>query len=162
MEPENKVAAKEILRSMKIIHLAIVISSASFLIISFVLISTYGPLAHLDIANSQILLTIGLLIAVLLVTMAYFIHSKRIKQNTQSPFNTRLNQYRSSMILKIALQESALTFLIVIYILTSIMSMLLGSVILVILLLLNRPGVQLTATELNLNDHEIAQLSDPN
>jgi uncharacterized membrane protein YbhN (UPF0104 family) len=162
MEPENKVNAAEILRSMKIIHLAIVFSSASLLIISFILISIYGPLAHLNKANSQILLMVGMLIAVLLVTLAYFIHSKRIKQNTLSPFITRLNNYRSSMLLKIALQESALTFLIVIYLLTSIMSMLLGSVILVILLLLNRPGVQLTANELNLSDNEIAQLHDQN
>ncbi len=162
MEPESKVTPKEILRSMKLIHMAIVFSSASFLIISFVLISTYGPLAHLEKADSQILLTIGMLIAVLLVSLAYYIHSKRIKQNPEYPFIARLNKYRSSMILKIALQKSALTLLVVIYLITSIMSMLLGSVILVILLLLNKPGVQLTANELNLNDNEISQLHDAN
>jgi hypothetical protein len=162
METDKKSTAAEILRSLKIIHMAIVLSSASFLIVSFVIVSINGALMQLEKANVQILLTAGLLIAALLVTLAYSLHSKRNKLNTDSPFLSRLNNYRSSMIIKIALQESALMFLAVLYLLTSTISMLLGSVILVILLLLNRPGIQLTASELNLNDNEISQLQDAN
>jgi len=158
MAPITKLTATEILRSMKIIHLAIVFSSASFLVISYVLISTQGPLGQYDKPTSQILITIGMLTAAILVALAYFVHSKRTKQNTNGDFITRLNNYRSSMIVKIAFQESALIFLVVIYMLTSIFSMLLGSIILLILLLLNRPGIELTASELSLNDAEIAEL----
>jgi len=158
MAPITKLTATEILRSMKIIHLAIVFSSASFLVISYVLISTQGPLGQYDKPTSQILITIGMLTAAILVALAYFVHSKRTKQNTNGDFITRLNNYRSSMIVKIAFQESALIFLVVIYMLTSIFSMLLGSIILLILLLLNRPGIELTASELSLNDAEISEL----
>ena len=158
MAPITKLTAAEILRSMKIIHLAIVFSSASFLVISYVLISTHGPLGQYDKPTSQILITVGMLTAAILVALAYYVHSKRTKQITNGDFITRLNNYRSSMIVKIAFQESALMFLVVIYLLTSIFSMLLGSIILLILLLLNRPGIELTASELSLNDAEISEL----
>jgi hypothetical protein len=162
MEPDSKFYGREILRALKIIHLAIVFSSASLLVVSFVIISEYGTQASIERASSQILLTAGLLGGAILVALAYYVHSSRIKKDAGLPFNSRLIRYKSSMIMKIALLEAAIIFLLVLYLITAIWSMLAGSAIVIILLMLNRPGINMLATELNLNDNEIAQLQNPN
>jgi hypothetical protein len=162
MEPDSKFSGREILRTLKIIHLAIVFSSTSLLVVSFVIISEYGALAMIERANSQILLTAGLLGGAILAALAYYVHSSRIKKDNGLPFISRLIRYKSSMIVKIALLEAAIIFLLVVYLITSIWSLLAGSAILIILLMLNRPGKNMVANELNLNDNEIAQLQNTN
>jgi hypothetical protein len=160
MEPDIKLSAREILQSLKIFHLAIIFSSAIFLVISLLVVSFYGPLAKLEKVNSQILLTLGLLAGAILVSLAYYIHSQRLKQNIQAPFILRLKSYRNSMLLKIALMEAASLFVLVIYLLTSIVSMLAGSAVIIILILLNRPGIDFISNELNLSENEISQFQD--
>jgi len=160
MEPNPKLSAKEIMQSLRIIHFALIVSSSIFLIFSLVVVSVYGPLGKLDKANNQILLTIGIILGASLVAIAYYLHSKKLKNYTQESFFLRIKNYKNSMLLKIALMEAASLFLLVIYLLTSIGSMLAGSAIIIILLLLNRPGIDFVSVELNLNENEISDLKD--
>ena len=156
MEPDIKLSVREIVQSLRIIHLAIVFSSVLFLLISLVVVSIYGPLTKLEKADNQILLTVGILAGAILVSLAYYIHSQRLKKIIQAPLNIKLKSYRVSMLLKIAFMEAASLFVLVIYLLTSIGSMLAGSAIIIILLLLNRPGIELISNELNLNEEKIS------
>jgi hypothetical protein len=160
MEPDIKLTAREILQSLKIIHFASIFSSVIFLIISLLIVSIYGPLAKLERANSQILLTVGIIAGAILVSLAYYIHSQRLKQNIQTPFIIRLKSYKNSMLVKIALMEAASMFVLVIYLMTSIASMLAGSAIIITLLFLNRPGINFVSNELNLSENDISDLQE--
>lgn len=160
MEQTNKPAAFDVLRTLKLIYLAILFSSGTFILISFILISVNGPLTSMDKAGSQGLLTVGMLAGVLLVALAYYGHTRRLIQIKTKAFEEKINSFRNAMIIKIALQDSALMFLLVIYLLTAINSMLLGSFIIFILLLINRPTIELFTTELELSDSEISEFQE--
>ena len=154
MEENSKPILGEIIRTLKILHLAIVLSSILFLVVSFVIVSVIGPLVKMEKADSQLLLTIGMVAGTALVGLAYYIHSQRVQKIMQAPLDMKLKSYRVSMLLKIAFMEAASFFVLVIYLLTAINSMLAAAAIIVIIMLLNRPGAELISHELNLSGDE--------
>jgi hypothetical protein len=154
MEESNKTALGEIIRTLKILHLAIVLSSILFLVVSFVIVSIIGPLIKMERADSQLLLTIGMVAGAALVGLAYYIHSQRLQKINPAPLEMKLKSYRVSMLLKIAFMEAASFFVLVIYLLTGIYSMLVAAAIIIIIMLLNRPGEELISHELNINGDE--------
>lgn len=158
MEADPKFTSREVLQSMRIIHFALLFSSAGFLVISLIVVSIYGPLGKMEKSNSQLFLSAGLFIGAALVALAYYLHSRQLKNNIRAPFILRFKNYRNSFLTKIMLLEAASLFVMVVYLLTAIVSMLAGSAIIIILLLLNRPGVNNAISELNLSENEISTL----
>jgi hypothetical protein len=160
MKLNNNRSAREIMQLLKLIHIALVITSIAFLLISLLIGSIHGALAKLDRANMQVLITLGLIAAAILVLLSYYLHSRQIKMNVKSPFILQMNQYKNSMLLKLLLMEAAALFLLVIYLLTSATSMVASSAIIIVLLLLNRPTAESISSELNLDESGVSQLME--
>ena len=151
---------KEIIASLKIIHLTMMVGVAIFYIISFFLVKQLGPFGKLEQAAGQTILIGFLLIAALLVILAYIVHSRKIKTISQLPIQEKLQVYRTSLILKLAMLEGSVFLGIATYLMIGLVSVFAATAIIMMLLLLNHPTADQLSTELGLNPPEISDLQD--
>lgn len=154
----NTPSAKEILRSLRIIHLAMMVGIIIFFLVSFVLVQTVGPFGKLEKLAGQTVFIGFLVMAALLVVLSYSLHNRKCQSVANLSLSEKLQVYRNSMILKFAMLEGSVFLGISTYLLVGITSVIAATAMILLLLLLNRPAVNHIADELRLNSDELSEL----
>lgn len=158
MNQINAPSAKEILRSLRTIHLAMMAGIVMFFLVSFVLVQTVGPFGQLEKAAGQTVFIGFLVMAALLVVLSYSLHNRKCQSVANLSLPEKLQVYRNSMILKFAMLEGSLFLGISTYLLVGITPVIAATAMILLLLLLNRPAVSNIADELSLNPDELSEL----
>lgn len=151
-------------KSIKIVHLALVIGVVFFALVSvFLQINGFGTLGEL--INNGLLLIIPLL-ALIGIFGSNFIFKKRLRKivDKTNP-NEKMEDYRSALILKFALIEGPSFFAIVAYLLTGNYIFLGTAVVLIIVFLIYTPSrtkfisdLELTKDESDLINNDKAEI----
>jgi divalent metal cation (Fe/Co/Zn/Cd) transporter len=151
-------------KSIKIVHLALVIGVVFFALVSvFLQINGFGTLGEL--INNGLLLIIPLL-ALIGIFGSNFIFKKRLRKIVdKTNLNEKMEDYRSALILKFALIEGPSFFAIVAYLLTGNYIFLGTAVVLIIVFLIYTPSrtkfisdLELTKDESDLINNDKAEI----
>jgi len=141
------------LKNLKIIHLAMFGGLAFFAAISFYSRNKVG--SSLSIEQLEILTYISLIFMLIEIPLGYWLHSKKMKNvaNT-TDLNIKLDSYKASHIIKIAIFEGVGFFSSAVLFLGGKNLILIQIAIVLIFILLNTPSALKLTNELNLSDDE--------
>jgi hypothetical protein len=146
------------LRNLKIIHLAMFCGLGFFTAISFYTRNKSG--STMTEEQLEILTYISLMFMLIEIPMGYWLHSKKMKSIADNPdFISKLDSYKASHIIKIALFEGVGFLGSVVLLLGGKNVILLQIAIVLIFILLNTPSVSRLTNELNLTSEESNQMN---
>lgn len=150
---ENIQSPAVFLKNLKIIHLALFSGLAFFAVISFYIGNKVG--SSLTREQLEMLTYVSLIFMLVDIPLGYWLHSKKMKSLANTPdLNIKLDSYKASHIIKIALFEGA-GFLSSIVLLFGGKNLILIQVaIVLIFILLNTPSAIKLTNELNLSADE--------
>jgi drug/metabolite transporter (DMT)-like permease len=150
---------KEQLKANNILFSALFAGVVMFLIVAVVLIKFQGKFSDGDNFN-KILLIVVLIIAAICLVSAYSIYKKRISDAANSilPLTEKLNNYRTILIIYLALCEGAALFSIICLILTGNFWSIAVTAGMLIAMLLKRPTRQRLINDLQLDWQEQQEL----
>lgn len=161
MPSANPGDPKEILKSLKLIHLAMMAGVLIFMLVALVLVAYSGPFAKFEPAAGQTIFLGFLLMAAILVSLAFLLHSRKCKNIAGLSLNDKLQVYRNSLILKFAMLEGSLFLGITTYLMTGLATVATVSGMIFLLLLLSRPATGQVISDLALDAVEAEALEDP-
>jgi hypothetical protein len=149
----NSPSPAGILKTLKIIHLAMFSSIAIFSGICIYLRNKLG--LALDRQTIEILYYVSLISVLIFIPMGYWLHGKKIKSLINNPdLLSKLTIYQTSHITKIALFETSGFLSLIVLIMGGNNYILLQIGIVLVIMLLNTPSVYKLTTELNLSPIE--------
>lgn len=143
---------KQELKSIKIIHAALMIGVLSFLLIATFITQTVGEIAFKpESFEAKILLIVSNSFAVIAIVAGTTIFKKRLKDVSSLDLTGKLTKYREAMIIRSATIESAAFFFIVCFFLTGSYVFLAEGVFVLSMLIYYFPGNYRIANETNHN-----------
>lgn len=150
---------KENLRAIRIFTIALIIGVLFFSIIMIVVVQLRGPALVPDLF-SDIFSGIVVVTAIAALSAAHFWYRKKLTElkNAVISLQEKLNLYRNSLILYLALCEGAGLFSIIVFFLTGNYYLLAITAILILFMYSKFPSVQKLSAELNLDSSERLQL----
>jgi hypothetical protein len=117
METNVNNTAEGYFKSLKIIHLALLIGQCLFAAVAFFLVSTnqFPP----TLKDSSVLKVIGAATALVGLGAGYFVAGKMVEAaQNNSVMDEKLNRYRSALLVRYALMEAPALLNVVLYMLT--------------------------------------------
>ncbi|MFA8436008.1 MAG: hypothetical protein ACEPOZ_15935 [Marinifilaceae bacterium] len=140
--------SKEELKPLKTTHIAMCIGLGIFILIVDFLIRKFGSFLELNKEMIYILNTLVFLGFLLLVPLAYHLHSNKLKniRNIQNPVNSYINSY----LLKLVLIEVAGIFSGIVYLLSANAQILIIAAMGLVLLIINNPSFNRVNRELEI------------
>jgi hypothetical protein len=150
---ENSFSPSSFVKNLKIIHLALFSGLVFFACISFYVRNKVG--STLTREQLEILTYISLIFMLIEIPLGYWLHNKKMKTIANLPdLNSKLDAYKASHIIKIALFEGVGFLCSVVLLLGGKNTILLQIAIVLIFILLNTPSAIRLANELNLTPDE--------
>jgi hypothetical protein len=156
---ENPLSSSSFVKNLKIINLALFSGLVFFACISFYARNKVG--STLTIEQLEILTYISLIFMLIEIPLGYWLHNKKMKSVANLPdLNSKLESYKASHIIKIALFEGVGFLGSIVLLLGGKNVILLQIAIVLIFILLNTPSVNRLTNELNLTPDESNLLND--
>ena len=147
-------------KMMSVLHAALVIGIVIFGTIVTAL-TTYGTIKLDDAGLLPVFSFLVPAVAIAGAVAGNVIFKKKLNEiNNLGDLDSKLNNYRAALIMKYALYEGPALFSIIAVLLTADVRFLAITVILVLLMLYARPGIQKTATDLSLNEQDMVLLEN--
>lgn len=145
-------------KALQILHAAMLIGMVLFSIVSVVVIMK-GSIRFANPSLGKSLQVIALLLTAALAGTGFFLFNKRIQSISDTANATeRLGIYRSAAIIRWAMIEAPVLFIIICFMLTGNYAFLGLAIALMILFASTAPLKNKIVQQLELNDNEIAQL----
>ena len=160
MQSPTPPTAKETLRAIRIFFYTLIGGMLLFAIIVFALNYILQP-PITDKAETNVFLTAVLVIAAGCIMAAHRLYSKRINeiQNSGMTLMGKLEAYRATLVLYMALCEGAGLFAVIVYYLTANKWLLVVIGVVLLSMLLKRPEKSKIFNELQLSSEEQAELN---
>jgi len=148
------------IKAIRIVYIALMLGVAFFLLIAFVLTLKTGSLGINDPFFEQVLLIVSTLMAFVSIPAGMIIFKKRTEDIQNQNLKSKIETFRSAMILRAATMEGAGFFFVVCVVLTgSIISMIEAFAVLAVMLLYFPTDTRL-ANEMKHDLEEIEQISE--
>ncbi len=149
----NSQSPPMILRTLKMIHMAMFSSVVIFSGISLYLRNELGM--TLEPPTIEMLYYISLISILAFIPLGYWLHGKKMKSiGNDSTLSSKLSAYQSSHITKIALFETSALLSLIVLIVGGKNSIFIQVAIVLVIMLLNIPSVHKLSTELGLSPEE--------
>ena len=160
MQSPAPATAKETLRAIKIFYYTLICGTLMFSIIVFALNYLQKP-PITDKAETNVFLTAVLVIAAGSLMAAHRLYNKRIIeiQNADMKLIGKLEAYRATLVLYMALCEGGGLFAVIVYYLTANKWLLVVIAVVLLSMLLKRPEKSKIFNELQLSSDEQAELN---
>lgn len=151
---------KEALRAIRVFYYAMIIGMLLFAIIVFALSFLQAP-SITDKAETDTFLIVVMIIAAGCIMAAHRVYGKRINeiQNSGMKLTGKLEAYRATLILFMALSEGGGIFAVIVYYLTANQWLLIVIGVVLLSMLLKRPEKSKIFNELQLSSEEQAELN---
>lgn len=151
---------RENLRSLKILSIALMIGVSVFAVIAVLINQLSGAALEKEIANYlDILRGITFILAIGCFVAARQLYNKRVKIiDEQDSLQDKLNQYRSALIIYLALCEGASLFSITAFFMTGDYILLIVPAVMILAMLTKIPSVRKIVQLLSLNWNEQQEL----
>jgi len=147
------------IKAIRIVYIALMLGVAFFLLIAFVLTLKTGSLGVNDPFFEQVLLIVSTLMAFVSIPAGMIIFKKRTEDIQNQNLKSKIETFRSAMILRAATMEGAGFFFVVCVVLTgSIISMIEAFAVLAVMLLYFPTDTRL-ANEMKHDLEEIEKIS---
>ncbi|MEI6346593.1 MAG: hypothetical protein WCP69_01480 [Bacteroidota bacterium] len=158
---QNKITSKEYFKGIKIIHLALAIGQAFFLLVAFGLVQTGNyEIAFQD--SSNIFNYLVVIFGLLGISSSFLIFKNRLNScKEKTNLIDKMECYRSSLLIRYALLQAPSFFAIVFYLLTGTILYLAIPVIIIVIFILIRPTHQKAEIDLELNSTEVQMINNP-
>ena len=160
-QPENfSGTPKENLRASRILCISLITGSFLFAIMVIIVNQFSGPFMEETNQYSNIFLLVLAIISSICIFKAIQQYSKGITlaKSLDNSLNDKLNQYRASLIIYMALCEGPALFSVVIFLLLGNFFLLIFTAIILVVMLRKYPTVKKAISELELNWQEQEQL----
>lgn len=160
MEKTN-VTSKDFFKGLSIINFALFSGQAMFLFVALFLVETGNfELAFINYMASFGYAVLGLSIAGLLGGMIYF--NKRIKSiKGKENIIDKMSDYHTLFLVRAVIFEIPSFFAVVFYMQTGCLYYLAATIIILFIYVLNRPSINRTCKDLELNPQEVETIKDP-
>ena len=148
-----KMTSGEYFKSIKIVHIALVVGVVFFALISvFLQINGFGTVGH---EIDKVLLIVVPIFALIGIFASNFVFKKKLNEiQKKSNLKEKMEEYRSALIIKLALIEGPSFFAVVSFLLTGNYIYLGLTVILIIVFLIYTPNKTKLINELELTKKE--------
>ena len=158
---QTQQTTKEYFKLLSIIHLALIAGMITFgLIVLFFIADFQHPDNSSDFARMIVYLVPGLAIVGLFASN--FISKNKINQlKEKSELSAKLAGYREALIIRYALLEGPCLFALITIFITNDSNYFIYAGVMFFLLILKRPTMKSTITELELDQQEISYLENP-
>ena len=152
---------KENLKAIKVLFAALVLGVCSFTGVVVVVNQLNGPL--MDTAGQQynkVFLVAAVVLGGICLVAAHYMYNKKLTltKNSAVSLKDKLNQYRSALLLYLALCEGAALFSIIAFFLTGNYTVLIITAVMLTAMLVKAPLLKRIITELNLDWKEQQEL----
>jgi hypothetical protein len=141
------------LRNLRIIHISMLSGIIFFAIVAYFIRNKAGSMIGLP--ELEILTYVSLIFILVEIPLAYWLHTRKMKIVANNPdLNSKLEAYRASHIVKIAMFEGVGFFSCVVLLLGGKNMILVQIVIILIIMMLENPSATKIGHELNLSPGE--------
>lgn len=154
-------SSKEYFKTLGIIHLSLIGGLLLFGMVS-VFLQTDSPSSDNNSSSIDVFMIFAPVIAFLGITASYLISNNRLQSiKKHDSLSKKMNEYRSTQIVKYALLEGPALFSLVSYLLTGNCIYLILAAVLIVLLFMNRPTKFKAISDLTLNKDERDLIDNP-